>query len=74
MSFIINRFGDMGIPGSYTQQVGSHTSPAIIMLGKQGEVARCMSRVGERNDHCKRRNGEIPIRGEHAMKSHVFSI
>ena len=67
MSLIINRFGDMDIPGS-------HTSPAIMMLGEQSEVDRCISRVGKRNDHCKRSNGEIPIKGEHAMKSVVLSI
>ena len=64
----------MGVPGSYTLWEDSHVSPAIVMLGKQSEVDRCMSRVGERNAHRKRRNGQIPIMGERAMKSHVFSI
>ena len=45
-----------------------------MMLGEQSEVDWCIWRVGERNDHRKRRNGEIPIKGERAMKSFVFSI
>ena len=45
-----------------------------MMLGEQSEMDRCISRVGERNDHRKRRNGEIPIKGERTMKSVVFPI
>ena len=45
-----------------------------MMLGEQSEVDRCIGRVGERDDHRERRNGEIPTKGQSAIKSFVFSI
>ena len=53
LSFVINCLGDIGIPGSYTWQKDSPTTPTMMMLGEQSAVDRCIQRVGERNDHRK---------------------